>query len=232
MKIFKLLFLILCLRLVLAPQTIHAAPFPIVDNDGKVTQSHICPSIQFKETKSFAKGLLDIPQPWSYYLAGETNLATGWDDMYKNIFMSVGQDGVAFGDTNWNQIDFIKMSGSNVKKFVEKTKKAIEEANRKNLAGGGTWSTETVSGKKVDVLTYSSDNGEINKFASGGKVYFIQSRERYRSPDGAHTYDFGLIIIKQALGDAEFECGFSAIMQRMNIKKFMNKYYYNYPIIR
>lgn len=222
----------LCLAILLAPNIVQATPFPILSEKGQITSTESCPPIQYKETKSFVSGLLKIPKNWSYYVAGDTNLATSWDDMYKNIFMSVGQDGVAFGDTNWNQIDFIKMSGSNVKKFVEITKKAIEEANKKNMAGGGTWSTETVSGKKVDVLTYNSDNGEINKFASGGKVYFIQSRERYRSPNGSHTYDFGLIIIKQALGNAEFECGFSTMMQNFTIKKFVDKYWYDYLIIR
>lgn len=232
MKIHSALCILSCFVTLLIPHVSHAVEvFPVAQGN-RVGMATECPVLQYKQTKSFTNGLLKIPITWSYYVAGETSLATNWEDVWQSVFLSVGQDGVAFGDTNWNQVDFMKMSGSDVRTLLEDTKKAVAEANDKGFAGGGTWSVERVAGRRVDVLTYATDAGEINKFASAGKMYFLASKERYRSVDGMHTYDVGLLIHKQALGDAEFECGFQSMLKSLKMRKLLNRYFYNYPVLK
>ncbi len=142
-------------------------------------------------------------------------LATGFDDFYNHIFFSVGQDGVAFGDTNWSQVDFAKMSGEDVKK--------LKEWYRSTKEAGDRWSVQRMKKVTADVITFPLDDGKVTKGGTGGKVYFLT----WTGPKNA---DMGLVIWKQAKGNAEFECGVQHFIDTLNVEALTANYVTQYPL--
>ncbi len=198
----------------LLPCTVAVARIPTTVKPGDIR----CPRISYKQTKSFMEGVMEIPSTWSYYYAGEHFGATTAEESfpYPQPYMSIAQDGVAFGDMNWNQVDFFALSGTAVSKLLRETKAQEQH---------GTWSKQSVGGRRADVLTYKTDNGEVSKGGTGGKAYFLSWKEKVKEEGVWKTYDVGLLIRKQALGNTEFECGVAHALESLDTGRL----YYNYP---
>ena len=88
-------------------------------------------------------------------------------DLYQGLLFSATQDGVAFGDTNWNQVDFYKMAGADLTKLMAEY--------RKNQNPGDRWGKMRFrGGATADVLTWGLDDGQVTKGGTSGKTLFIR----------------------------------------------------------
>ncbi len=183
-----------------------------------------CPAQTYKTTKSFIDGLAQMPSTWSYLFAGETALSTQ-ADLHQGLLFSAAQDGVAFGDTNWNQVDFYKMAGSDVTKLMAEY--------RKNQNPGDHWETLRLrGGATADVVTRGLDNGQVTKGGTGGKTLFLRWSTTQKDSQGiTRTYDFGMLVQKQALGDAAFECGTERLLKTFDFGRIRNIYAPQYPVL-
>ncbi len=196
-------------------------------NDTTVATALACPaSVTFKAMKGFGPAFGEVPSTWSYYFAGESMPEPlSNNSLAGRPFFSIAQNGVAFGDMNWNQIDFHKAAGSDVARLI-RTMKANNEP--------GEWSKETVGGVQADVFTGALDNGQITKGGSGGKMYFFSWQRRSDSNAAriTRTYDVGLVIDKQALGDAEFECGFQHLLSNISFDDYLQRFTTEFPVMQ
>lgn len=155
----------------------------------------------YKEFRVASFGLTviaEIPKEWSMYQSPDN---VGTDKLTDLPTASIGQNDVAFGDMNWSQVDLYFAGNDISAKLVQ----AAKDANY------GTWSVETISGIKADVVTYPLDDGKVTKGGSGGKMYFLSRPSIY----GVQT----VVIRKQALGDEEFENGFKYFIDTLKFTK-------------
>lgn len=156
----------------------------------------------------------EIPNAWSYSYRGDIGpapLPPAGDNILdsKYILFSFAEHGIAYGDINWSQVDFFEMSYNDVKTMVGNIKAAIK--SKPNEWEGVKMSQEISEGNIIaNVLTYPLDNGEVTKGGTGGKTYFIA----WKCANGTNA---GLVINKQALGDKEFEDGFSHYISTMDL---------------
>ncbi len=143
----------------------------------------------------------EVPSNWSIYINGENS----FDSLGDRPTYAVGQDSVAFGDTNWNQVDFYFVQNDIIDDLIKKAKAEDSDSQR--------WTKETIDGVTADVYTMPLDNGQVTKGGSGGKLYYI--RLPYTSAGSAKT----LFIRKQALGDEAFEAGVSHLIKDLKLGK-------------
>ena len=132
--------------------------------------------------------IAEIPKEWSIYQSPEN---VGTDKLTDKPTASIGKDDVSFGDINWTQVDLYYATDDISAKLVQAAK--AKDVN------DGTWSVETISGIKAEVVTYPLDDGKVTKLGTGGKMYFLSLPS---------TYIRTVVMSKQALGDVEFENGF------------------------
>lgn len=144
----------------------------------------------------------EVPEDWSVTLNPESVGIVGTNKLPDFPMLSVGQTDVAYGDTNWSQVDFYYSQDDIIDQLI-KDNEGFEPSD------GET--TEKVAGLPARVFTYSLDGGQVTKAGTGGKSYYIRLPQ---NPYGTKT----LYIHKQALGDEEFEAGFQHLLQSMNIQ--------------
>jgi hypothetical protein len=172
-----------------------------------------CSVTDYKKVRRFQLPAGEIPQTWSWYMGGDIGPVTSADMFYKGIFFSIAQEGVAFGDTNWNQVDIGKVTAAGVRSWVQDWK------SEKDL---GSWTQIDIDGRKADVLTFPlGKNDEVTKATTGGKYYFLAWSDT--TSDGK-SVEMGLVIHKQAKGDLDFECGTDHFIETMDLDPFVKAY--------
>ena len=147
----------------------------------------------------------EVPTTWSIYRAGDIEIPS---DKLSQVLISVGQDDVSFGDTNWTQVDFSFSQGNIVQSLVDQAKK-------ESLSN--TFSKEIIDGLSVDIQTVPFDNGQVTKAGSGGKVYYISLLEGKVTANAFPVRT--MVITKQAKGDEIFESEFDYLIKSIKFGK-------------
>ncbi|MBI2117387.1 hypothetical protein HYT95_00655 [Candidatus Peregrinibacteria bacterium] len=145
----------------------------------------------------------DVPVSWSVAKLPE---AVGENALADLPSLSVGQEDVEYGDTNWSQVDVYLVRNDIVDSLIAKEKAFDPDI---------TSTIETIGGFQATVFTSPLDNGEVTKGGTGGKRYYIRLPE---IKNGLRT----LYIQKQAQGDADFEAGFEHLIQTLTLKTLSN----------
>lgn len=197
--------------LLLSACTSPSTEAPEIDRDSDVGNASVITSTeQYKE--AFFKG--EIPVTWSYVSNGDIGPMPYSENSWiepQYIKYSFAQYDVAYGDTNWTQVDIAFMEGSDLKRWVEylKSDSDFEQFVQE-------WKQETIDGRTVDVVVLSTEpDGTVSKGGTGGEIYFVPAKSD-EEIEGEWFAHYGLIIQKQALGEAEFEEGFDHFMETVD----------------
>ncbi len=138
----------------------------------------------------------ELPVSWSAVNRGDTGLLSlPPDDVtYLDAALvrySFAKDQVAYGDTNWTQVDvYFTDNDSVIPTFIERLKNNPDAA-----AFTDHWEMQTIGGMEAEVqILRKNPDGSVDKGATGGAfTYFPQKN---------------MILHKQAFGDDAFESGF------------------------
>lgn len=123
------------------------------------------------------------------------------------------------GDTGYRDIN----QASQVDFYVSFSDMAASEiAKAKAADKDAVWTTQTISGIKVDVESLPSSNGKIENGLRGDRNYYISLPHELK---GAPMIDFALgrieyiKIHKQAIGNAAFESDFKHLIASLEFTK-------------
>jgi hypothetical protein len=141
----------------------------------------------------------EVPSGWSIFHGPDSLPAKNLESLASanQLSASFARGPVSFGDGAFEQVDFYVLSSTAKQALIDQTKK-----------NGDQISQETVGGAPAIVITYPTDNGQIDKNGSGGKDYLIGNG---KSPTGFDEY---LLMRDWSLGDQEFESGLQHFLQR------------------
>ncbi len=143
----------------------------------------------------------EVPSGWSVFHGPDAVPAKDLQSLTSanQLFASFALGSVSFGDGAFEQVDFYFLSTSAEQALIDKTKKE-----------GIPITQETVGGMPATVITYPTDNGQVDKNGSGGKDYILGSG---KSPGG---FDEFLLMRDWSLGGQEFESGFQHFLQTVD----------------
>jgi len=144
-----------------------------------------------------------VPISWSVYKNPQNEGFENYDQAINHRpWLSIGEDDISFGDINWTQVDLRILAGD----LVDQTVKNVRNNN-------ATLGSEKIAGELAKVVSYPlPKNGVATKEKSGCK-YYIFNKNLGAGPD----LDFTVVIYKQAQMDSEFESGFEAFINNLNI---------------
>lgn len=175
------------------------------EDSQEITEQELKEVIITSDTDSVV--FFNVPEDWNAFYYGDSQLVTDLNNIGGRLSIissvSVADRPVTHSDINWSQVDFYLTDGD-----------LIDEAfiNKEKLKEGQTIKAYQGAQFEGYIITDLLENGEPNKFDTGGSTYFL--RPLIDKPT------WNLIVNKQTLGFDEFEQEVRNLIDSLKIQDY------------